>query len=232
MHVIPWPWVEKLTQVIAPEVFQPSTGYLKGRWLQICRALEGRDLITEGRYLGVTGQMHHLIAKHLRAHGNQEISLLDEFITRHAHELGADFTKEPEPWEVDTLMDALPQVLARNPIVLERVSNFIRKVAFSYLADTRIVVMLQDLTRQLAGTRTRTNYLAHILLGDSLQDTETSKALENYKKSLKITRKLAESKPTNLQFRNMHCHPLRRGTVLAGDSRQVARPSSSISVAF
>lgn len=202
LHVIPWPWVEKLTQVITPEVFQPSTGYLKGRWLQICRALEGRDLITEGRYMGITGQMHHLIAKHLRAHGNQEISLLDEFITRHAHELGADFTKEPEPWEVDTLMDALPQVLARNPIVLERVSNFIRKVAFSYLADTRIVVMLQDLTRQLAGTKTRTNYLAHILLGDSLQDTETSKALEKYKKSLKITRKLVESKPTNLQFRS------------------------------
>ena len=108
---IPWPWLKKLTQETIPEVFKPTPQHLKGRWLQIRRTLESRDLITEGKHTGLTGRMHRLIADHLRKQGTLETSLVDDFVIRRACELSKYSNKAPELWEVDTIMDTLPQTL-------------------------------------------------------------------------------------------------------------------------
>ena len=197
---IPWPWLEELTKRINPEVFEPTPQFLKGRWTRIRRTLEGRDLITEGRHPGATGRMHRLIAHHLKNQELPEIGLVDAFITHTAQELGTDFTKTPELWEIDSVIDALPNVLTRKPELLEQVPDF-NQVALRYVTDTRIAIMLQNLTTHLAGTSTRTGFLAHSLLGDTLRNTDPIQARESYQKSLAITRHLAEIWPEDLQAR-------------------------------
>jgi len=195
---IPWPWLETLTRGANPEVFEPTTQFLKGRWTRIRRTLEGRDLITEGRHPGATGRMHRLVADHIKTQNPQETDLVDEFIAQRARKLGTDFTKAPELWEIDSVIDALPNVLTRKPELLEQVPDF-NQVALRYVTDTRIAVMLQDMVKQLSGTNTRTSFIAHMLLGNSLKNTEPAKALENYQESLAITRHLAEILPGDLQ---------------------------------
>ena len=197
---IPWPWLEELTKRTNPEVFEPTPQFLKGRWTRIRRTLEGRDLITEGRHPGATGRMHRLIAHHLKNQELPEIGLVDAFITHTAQELGTDFTKTPELWEIDSVIDALPNVLTRKPELLEQVPDF-NQVALRYVTDTRIAIMLQNLTTHLAGTSTRTGFLAHSLLGDTLRNTDPIQARESYQKSLAITRHLAEIWPEDLQAR-------------------------------
>ena len=198
---IPWPWLEELTKRTNPEVFEPTPQFLKGRWTRIRRTLEGRDLITEGRHPGATGRMHRLVVDHLKTHNLPETDLVDEFIVHRAYELGADFTKAPELWEIDTLADALPDILTRKPELLKRVANFVRLVALRYVTDTRIAVMLQNLNRHLSGASTRTSFLAHSLLGDVLQNTDPAQAQESYQRSLAITRHLVEIWPEDLQAR-------------------------------
>ena len=195
---IPWPWLEELTKRTNPEVCEPTPQFLKGRWTRIRRTLEGRDLITEGRHPGTTGRMHRLVVDHLRKQNPQETDLVDEFIVHRAQKLGTDFTQAPELWEIDTLTDALPDILTRKPELLEQVPDF-NQVALRYVTDTRIAVMLQDMVKQLSGTNTRTSFIAHMLLGNSLKNTEPAKALENYQESLAITRHLAEILPGDLQ---------------------------------
>ena len=195
---IPWPWLEELTKRTNPEVFEPTPQFLKGRWTRIRRTLEGRDLITEGRHPGATGRMHRLIADHIRNRELPETDLVDAFIAQRARKLGTDFTKAPELWEIDSVIDALPNVLTRKPELLEQVPDF-NQVALRYVTDTRIAVMLQDMVKQLSGTNTRTSFIAHMLLGNSLKNTEPAKALENYQESLTITRHLAEILPGDLQ---------------------------------
>ena len=195
---IPWAWLEELTKRTNPEVFEPTPQFLKGRWTRIRRTLEGRDLITEGRHPGATGRMHRLVADHLKTHNPPETDLVDEFIIQRARKLGSDFTKAPELWEVDSITDALPYILTRKPELLEQVPDF-NQVALRYVTDTRIAVMLQDMVKQLSGTNTRTSFIAHMLLGNSLKNTEPAKALENYQESLAITRHLAEILPGDLQ---------------------------------
>ena len=195
---IPRPWLEELTRGTNPEVFEPTPQFLKGRWTRIRRTLEGRDLITEGRHPGTTGRMHRLVVDHLRKQNPQETDLVDEFIVHRAQKLGTDFTQAPELWEIDTLTDALPDILTRKPELLEQVPDF-NQVALRYVTDTRIAVMLQDMVKQLSGTNTRTSFIAHMLLGNSLKNTEPAKALENYQESLAITRHLAEILPGDLQ---------------------------------
>ena len=195
---IPWAWLEELTKRTNPEVFEPTPQFLKGRWTRIRRTLEGRDLITEGRHPGTTGRMHRLVADHLKTHNPPETDLVDEFIIQRARKLGSDFTKAPELWEVDSITDALPYILTRKPELLEQVPDF-NQVALRYVTDTRIAVMLQDMVKQLSGTNTRTSFIAHMLLGNSLKNTEPAKALENYQESLAITRHLAEILPGDLQ---------------------------------
>ena len=198
---IPWPWLKKLTQETIPEVFKPTPQHLKGRWLQIRRTLESRDLITEGKHTGLTGRMHRLIADHLRKQGTLETSLVDDFVIRRACELSKYSNKAPELWEVDTIMDTLPQTLTRNPKFLEQISDFIRKIALTYLTDTRTAVMLQDLTKQLTGTNTRASFLAHMLLGASLRNTKPKEAIANYEKSLTAIRSITEAQPDDSQNR-------------------------------
>ena len=198
---IPWPWLKKLTQETIPEVFKPTPQHLKGRWLQIRRTLESRDLITEGNHTGLTGRMHRLIADHFRKQGTLETSLVDDFVIRRACELSKYSNKAPELWEVDTIMDTLPQTLTRNPKFLEQISDFIRKIALTYLTDTRTAVMLQDLTKQLTGTNTRASFLAHMLLGASLRNTKPKKAIANYEKSLTAIRSITEAQPDDSQNR-------------------------------
>ena len=198
---IPWPWLEELTKRINPEVFEPTPQFLKGRWTRIRRTLEGRDLITEGRHPGATGRMHRLIAHHLKTHNPPETDLVDEFITHRARKLGDDFTQAPELWEIDTLADALPDILTRKPELLKQVPDFIRFIALNYVTDTRITAMLYDLAEKLSGTSTQTGFLAHSLLGDTLRNTDPIQARESYQKSLAITRHLAEIWPEDLQAR-------------------------------
>ena len=195
---IPWPWLEDLTKRTNPEVFEPTPQFLKGRWTRIRRTLEGRDLITEGRHPGATGRMHRLIVDHIRNRELPETDLVDAFIAQRARKLGTDFTKAPELWEIDSVIDALPNVLTRKPELLEQVPDF-NQVALRYVTDTRIAVMLQDMVKQLSGTNTRTSFIAHMLLGNSLKNTEPAKALENYQESLTITRHLAEILPGDLR---------------------------------
>jgi len=197
---IPWPWLETLTKRTNPEVFEPTPQFLKGRWTRIRRTLEGRDLITEGRHPGATGRMHRLVADHIKTHNLPETDLVDEFITHRAQKLGTDFTQAPELWEIDSITDALPNILTRNPELLTKIPNFIQ-VALRYVADTRITVMLQKLTRHLSGTSARTSFLAHSLLGDALQNTDPAQARESYQRSLAIARHLGETWPEDLQAR-------------------------------
>ena len=196
---IPWPWLEELTRTIAPDAFTPTPQFPKGRWVRIRRALEGRDLITKGRYPGITGRLHRLIADHLKKKEVAESALVDDFFTQRAEEIGANSTKTPRLWEVDVLMDALPHILQRDPEILEQVSDFIRKVAPEYLTDTRITTMLQNLTKGFMNTQTRTSYLAHLLLASFLQDIDPENAFKNYQKALRIINKLTESRFDNSQ---------------------------------
>ena len=198
---IPWPWLEELTRGTNPEVFEPTPQFLKGRWTRIRRTLEGRDLITEGRHPGTTGRMHRLIADHIKTHNPPETDLVDEFIVHRAHELGADFTQAPELWEIDSITDALPNILTRKPELLKQVPDFIRHVALRYVTDTRITAMLHNLTSNLSGTSARTGFLAHTLLGDVLRNTDPAQARESYQRSLAITRHLVEIWPEDLQVR-------------------------------
>lgn len=198
---IPWPWLEELTKRTNPEVCEPTPQFLKGRWTRIRRTLEGRDLITEGRHPGATGRLHRLIADHVKTHNPQETDLVDEFIIHRAYELGADFTQAPELWEIDSITDALPDILTRKPELLKQVPDFIRHVALRYATDTRIAVMLQNLNRHLSGTSAQTSFLAHSLLGDVLQNTDPVQARESYQRSLAIARHLAETWPEDLQAR-------------------------------
>lgn len=198
---IPWPWLEELTKRINPEVFEPTPQFLKGRWTRIRRTLEGRDLITEGRHPGTTGRMHRLIADHIKTQNPPETDLVDEFITQRAQKLGSDFTKAPELWEIDSITDALPDILARKPELLKHVANFVCLVALRYVTDTRIAVMLQDLTQQLSGTHNRTSFIVHTILGDTLQNTDPIQASENHQRSLAIARHLVEIWPEDLQAR-------------------------------
>lgn len=198
---IPWPWLEELTKLTNPEVCEPTPQFLKGRWTRIRRTLEGRDLIIEGRHPGTTGRMHRLIADHIKTQNPPETDLVDEFITQRTQKLGSDFTKAPELWEIDSITDALPDILIRKPELLEQVPDFIRHVALRYATDIRIAVMLQNLTQQISGTSTRTGFLAHTLLGDTLQNTDPAQARESYQRSLAIARYLAEIWPEDLQDR-------------------------------
>ena len=198
---IPWPWLETLTRRTNPEVFEPTPQFLKGRWTRIRRTLEGRDLITEGRHPGATGRMHRLVVDHLRKQNPQETDLVNDFIIHRAYELGTDFTQVPELWEIDSITDALPDILTRKPELLEQVPDFIRHVALRYATDTRIAVMLHNLTQQLSGTSARTGFLAHSLLGDALQNIDPVQARESYQRSLAITRHLVEIWPEDLQAR-------------------------------
>ena len=182
-------------------MFEPTPQFLKGRWTRIRRTLEGRDLITEGRHPGTTGRMHRLIADHLKKQNPQETDLVNDFIIHRARKLGADFTKAPELWEIDSITDALPDILTRKPELLEQVPDFIRHVALRYVTDTRIAVMLHNLTQHLSGASTRTSFLAHSLLGDILQNTDPAQARESYQRSLAIARHLAETWPEDLQAR-------------------------------
>ena len=120
---------------------------------------------------------------------------MDEFITQRARKLGSDFTKAPELWEIDTLIDALPRILQNIPELLEQIPDFICHVALRYVTDTRITAMLQNLARRLSNINIQTRYLTHVLLGDSLRNVEPIKASENYKKSLNIIRDLAKDSP-------------------------------------
>lgn len=198
---IPWPWLEELTKRTNPEVFEPTPQFLKGRWTRIRRTLEGRDLITEGRHPGTTGRMHRLVVDHLKTHNPPETDLVTKFIIHRAQKLGTDFTQAPELWEIDSITDALPDILTRKPELLEQVPDFIRHVALRYATDIRIAVMLQNLTQQISGTSARTSFLAHTLLGDALQNTDPAQARESYQRSLAITRYLAEIWPEDLQPR-------------------------------
>ena len=198
---IPWPWLETLTRRTNPEVCEPTPQFLKGRWTRIRRTLEGRDLITEGRHPGATGRMHRLVADHLKTHNPQETDLVNDFIIHRARKLGADFTQAPELWEIDSITDALPDILTRKPELLEQVPDFIRHVALRYVTDTRITAMLKNLTAHLSGTSTQTSFLVHSLLGDALQNTDPAQARESYQRSLAITRHLVEIWPEDLQAR-------------------------------
>ena len=195
---IPWPWLEELTKRTNPEVFEPTPQFLKGRWTRIRRTLEGRDLITEGRHPGTTGRMHRLIADHLKTHNPQETDLVDELIIQKLDELGADSTKAPRLWEIDSLVDAMPHILQRSPELLNLVPDFTR-IALKYLTDTRIAIMLQNLINQLSNANTRVGLLAHSLLGDSFRDIEPTKAFKHYQESLFICRNLFETQPEDLQ---------------------------------
>ncbi|VEJ60048.1 Predicted ATPase [Arachnia propionica] len=192
---IPWPWLEELTKRTNPEVFEPTPQFLKGRWTRIRRTLEGRDLITEGRHPGATGRMHRLIADHIKTHNPPETDLVNAFIIQRAHELGTDFTQALELWEIDSITDALPDILTRKPELLEQIPDFIRHVALRYVTDTRITAMLQNLARRLSNINIQTRYLTHVLLGDSLRNVEPIKASESYKKSLNTIRDLAKDSP-------------------------------------
>jgi len=198
---IPWPWLETLTRGANPEVFEPTPQFLKGRWTRIRRTLEGRDLITEGRHPGATGRMHRLIADHIKTHNPPETDLVNDFIIHRAHELGTDFTQVPELWEIDSITDALPDILTRKPELLKKVPDFIRHVALRYVTDTRITAMLHNLTAHLSGASTQTSFLAHSLLGDVLRNTDPAQARESYQRSLAITRHLVEIWPEDLQAR-------------------------------
>ena len=198
---IPWPWLEELTKRTNPEVFEPTPQFLKGRWTRIRRTLEGRDLITEGRHPGTTGRMHRLIADHIKTHNPPETDLVDEFITHRARKLGADFTQAPELWEIDSITDALPDILTRKLELLKHVANFVCLVALRYVTDTRIAVMLQDLNQQVSGTHNRTSFIVHTLLGDTLRNTDPAQARESYQRSLAIARHLVEIWPEDLQAR-------------------------------
>ena len=198
---IPWPWLEELTKRTNPEVCEPTPQFLKGRWTRIRRTLEGRDLITEGRHPGATGRMHRLVADHLKTHNPQETDLVNDFIIHRARKLGADFTQAPELWEIDSITDALPDILTRKPELLEQVPDFIRHVALRYVTDTRITAMLKNLTAHLSGASTQTSFLVHSLLGDALQNTDPAQARESYQRSLAITRHLVEIWPEDLQAR-------------------------------
>ena len=192
---IPWPWLEELTKRTNPEVFEPTPQFLKGRWTRIRRTLEGRDLITEGRHPGTTGRMHRLIAHHLKTHNPPETDLVNDFIIHRARKLGTDFTQAPELWEIDSITDALPDILTRKPELLVQIPDFIRHVALRYVTDTRITAMLQNLARRLSNINIQTRYLTHVLLGDSLRNVEPIKASESYKKSLNTIRDLAKDSP-------------------------------------
>ena len=198
---IPWPWLEELTKRTNPEVFEPTPQFLKGRWTRIRRTLEGRDLITEGRHPGATGRMHRLIVDHIKTHNLPETDLVDEFIVHRAHELGADFTQALELWEIDSITDALLDILTRKPELLKQVPDFIRHVALRYVTDTRITAMLKNLTAHLSGASTQTSFLAHSLLGDVLRNTDPAQARESYQRSLAIARHLVEIWPEDLQAR-------------------------------
>jgi len=195
---IPWPWLEELTKRTNPEVFEPTPQFLKGRWTRIRRTLEGRDLITEGRHPGATGRMHRLITDHLKTHNPPETDLVDELIIQKLDELGADSTKAPRLWEIDSLVDAMPHILQRSPELLNLVPDFAR-IALKYLTDTRIAIMLQNLINQLSNANTRVGLLAHSLLGDSFRDIEPIKAFNHYQESLFICRNLFEAQPEDLQ---------------------------------
>ena len=192
---IPWPWLEELTKRTNPEVFEPTPQFLKGRWTRIRRTLEGRDLITEGRHPGTTGRMHRLVVDHIKTHNPPETDLVDEFITHRARKLGTDFTQAPELWEIDSITDALPDILTRKPELLGAFLNFLHHVALSYLIDSRSIVMLEGLIERLSDADTATNFVAHALLGDFLQSTDPKKALGKYQKALIITRHLVEAQP-------------------------------------
>ena len=198
---IPWSWLEELTKRTNPEVFEPTPQFLKGRWTRIRRTLEGRDLITEGRHPGATGRMHRLVVDHLKTHNPPETDLVDEFITQRAQKLGTDFTQAPELWEIDSITDALPDILTRKLELLKQVPDFIRHVALRYVTDTRITAMLKNLTAHLSGASTQTSFLAHMLLGDVLQNTDPAQARESYQRSLAIARHLVEIWPEDLQAR-------------------------------
>jgi len=195
---IPWPWLEELTKRTNPEVFEPTPQFLKGRWTRIRRTLEGRDLITEGRHPGATGRMHRLVVDHIKTHNPPETDLVDELIIQKLDELGADSTKAPRLWEIDSLVDAMPHILQRSPELLNLVPDFTR-IALKYLTDTRIAIMLQNLINQLSNANTRVGFLAHSLLGDSFRDIEPTKAFKHYQESLFICRNLFETQPEDLQ---------------------------------
>ena len=198
---IPWPWLEELTRGANPGVFESTPQFLKGRWTWIRRTLEGRDLITEGRHPGVTGRMHRLVVDHLRKQNPQGTDLADELITQRARKLGTDFTQAPELWEIDSIADALPDILTRKPELLRRVADFVCLVALMYVTGTRIAAMLQSLTTRLSGTSTRTSFIVHTLLGDTLRNTDPTQARESYQRSLAITCHLVEIRPEDLQAR-------------------------------
>ena len=200
-ETIPWSWLEELTKRTNPEVCEPTPQFLKGRWTRIRRTLEGRDLIAEGRHPGATGRMHRLVVDHLRKQNPQETDLVDEFVTQRARKLGGDLTKAPELWEIDSITDALPDILTRKPELLEQVPDFINKVALNYVTDTRIAVMLQSLAQQLSGICSRASFFALSLLGDTCKGADPAQARENYRRSLAIARHLAEIWPEDLQAR-------------------------------
>ncbi|MDO4718802.1 MAG: hypothetical protein Q4B08_14730, partial [Propionibacteriaceae bacterium] len=197
-EAIAWPWLESIVRAHYPELAEPTDDDLEGAWPRIRRTLHSRGLIGDGRYPGITGRMHRLIAAHLApAHtpAGNPAALVDEHAISRAEQLSKDRTIVPELWEVDALLDALPRPLAANPDNLERFADFFAFVAQAHVTDSRASGMLGELLRRLAGTHSRLEALAQTVLALMLEHQDPTL----YQESLQISRTLATTQPGNLQ---------------------------------
>ncbi|RRD47217.1 toll/interleukin-1 receptor domain-containing protein [Arachnia propionica] len=200
-EMIPWPWLEDLAREMVPEVFEASRQHPKGRWDRIRRVLEGRGLIAEGKYPGVTGRMHRLVAEHLNRGSEGELERVDEHVMACAGQLSSDFTSAPNLWEVDALLEALARPLAIRPERFGEIPNFFTQVAAAYVTDARPVLLVEAVVNTLPRESSRIRVLALSAVCDLVADVDPGRALALAEEALEVSRVLVEAQPQSLQAR-------------------------------
>ncbi|RRD47629.1 toll/interleukin-1 receptor domain-containing protein [Arachnia propionica] len=200
-EMIPWPWLEDLAREIMPEVFEATRTHLKGRWDRIRGILEGRRLIEEGTYPGVTGRMHRLVAEHLNQGNGALLEGIDEYVMARADHVQSDFSSPSNRWEVDALLDALARPLAIRPERFGEIPNFFAHVAAAYVTDARPVVLVEAVVNTLPCESSRTKVMASSVLRDLVWHVDPGRALRLAEESLEVARVLVAEQPESLEAR-------------------------------
>ncbi|WP_158676498.1 toll/interleukin-1 receptor domain-containing protein [Tessaracoccus sp. OH4464_COT-324] len=198
--MIPWPWLEALARDVVPEVFEASRQHLKGRWDQIRGVLEGRRLIEEGTYPGITGRMHRLVAEHLNQGNGALLEGIDEYVMARADHVQSDFSSPSNRWEVDALLDALARPLAFRPERFGEIPNFFAEAA-AHVTDARPGALVEAVVEALPRDSGRIRVAALLALRDLVGQVDPGRALGLAEEALEIAQVLVGEQPGSLEAR-------------------------------
>ena len=221
---VPWPWLRSLTLARHPDLGQHEPDE-PDPWLTLRRELEGLRLLAPGDSPEI-GRMHRLVGAHLAA--GSENARLEQDVARHIVARtwaisGAQ--KLDAPWELDSLLVALPTLLVatrlgdvQGDVANAAVSLSDRVIACRNLASARALLDLSHplLERRAARDPSNASWqrdlsASHNFVGGvQLMEGDLDGALVSHRKSLAIAEQLAARDPSNATCQELMCECLHR----------------------